>query len=171
MKYPLYIWIALFMFLAQPGEAKKIKNSFAIEKEARTNKKKPTPSLKGRNIVLKDTTVNNDLKTSMANIGFSGYDKEINSSQESFLVTNPTLYTLTGFEIKIEYYDMKDRLLHSKIVKESCEIPPHESRRFDIKSWDTQHTYYYYLGNEPKKVATPYKVSFKPLSFWINEEE
>ena len=65
---------------------------------------------------------------------------------------------------------MKGRMLHSRIVELDCEVPPEESRKFDITSWDKQHTYYYYLGNEPKKVATPFQVKFLPLSFRVKED-
>lgn len=149
-------------------EAKKIKQTFKIEKESKIDKGK-NEIISGYEISVKDSL---DLKkfpefSSLIKVTFAGYDKEANSSRESFIIVNPTDKVITGYEVKIEYFDLKGRMLNSRIVKETCLVPPGESRHLNIKSWDTQHTYYYYLGNEPKKVATPFKVSFIPLTFWI----
>lgn len=162
----------LFIFISgaipsSDSHAKKIKNSFKIEKESKTLPIKDK-EMQGIKINLSDT-----LKTDYPEISrfreikFAGYDKEPNSNRESFLIINPTESLLTGFEVRIDYLDMKGRMLHSRNITEGCDVPPGETRRLDITSWDTQHTYYYYLGNEPKKVATPFQVSFTPINFWI----
>lgn len=136
-------------------EAKKIKNTHKPPKAVKTE----AFGSKGEGIELKGE----DLK----GCSFAGYDKEANSNKESFLIVNSTDHEILGFCVRIDYLDMKGRMLHSRIVEEKCDVPPHEARRIDIKSWDTQHTYYYYLGNEPKRVATPFQVSFTPVSYII----
>ena len=148
----------------QEGSSKKVKQSLKIDKvNSKTLKENSTPE--GKKIIISDTLIdNNDL----LNISFKGYEKEIQSNQESFIIVNPTEKEIIGFEIKIDYLDMNGRMLHSRIVNESCEVPARESRKINIRSWDTQHTYYYYLGNEPRKVATPYKVKFTPVSYMID---
>lgn len=98
-----------------------------------------------------------------SSVSFSGYDKPVSSSKESFLVTNNNSKAIEALEIKITYLDMKDRMLHSRIVNVSCYVPAGETRKADISSWDTQKTYYYYLGPSPKRVATPYKVKITPV--------
>lgn len=153
------------------SDAKKIKSSFTIKNETKASNL-PSPKIQGHQINLGDSKMDNpefcdSMAANLRNITFAGYEKESNSSTESFLLINPSSETLTGFEVKIDYLDLKDRMLHSRKLKEPCLIPPGESRKFDIKSWDSQHTYFYYLGNEPKKVATPYKVAFTPLTYWI----
>lgn len=104
-------------------------------------------------------------------VNFAGYDKEVNSSIESFIIVNPTRQDILGFNLRIVYLDMQGRMLHSRDVSRECEIPAGESRRFDISVWDKQHVYYYHLGNQPKKIATPFQVKFQPLDFWIRVDE
>ena len=169
------LFLSLFLFITCffHVEAKKIKNTFKIEKESK-KKNDNTDVLKGKMINLNDSLspLNFENKSEIQNIykvSFAGYEKEAASSKESFLMINPSSYNITAFEVKINYYDLQGRMLHSRIVKEICDLPAGETRRFDIKSWDTQHTYYYHLGNEPKKVSIPYKVSFLPLLIWVEE--
>lgn len=160
-------------------KAKKIKNSFTIEKTSKSKKKLPETSLPFVEIWISDTlaneddngkTLNNDiLVTNLKKCSFAGFDKEPNSNMESFHLSNNSETTIIGYRVRVDYLDMQGRMLHSRVLNESCMVPPGETRRCDIKSWDTQHTYYYYLGNAPKKVATPFKVVFHPLAFRIEE--
>lgn len=152
--------------------AKKIKNSFRIEKDSK-KKAKPAEELPGREITLADSlSLKGDpevttLLTQLLECGFAGYDKEPNSNNESFILINKSERPIIGYKVRIDYMDMKGRMLHSRTIEEACLVPPGETRRFDIKSWDTQRTYYYYLGNAPKRVATPFQVKFTPISFRI----
>lgn len=171
MKNYLIILFLIGLFCAEVTEAKKIKSTLKVEKESKINKNK-TDRIPGVEILLADAENLNGSETdslnfALRNISFSGYEKEANSSKETFLLTNPTDTPITGFQVRIDYLDMKDRMLHSRVVTEPCFVPDGESRKLDIKSWDNQHTYYYYLGNEPKKVATPFKVTFTPISYWV----
>lgn len=171
MKNSVFIFLVSFFLFTVPSEAKKIKSALKVEKETKTVKNKNSV-IGGREILVDDSgwvpgEEADSLTLMLRNISFAGYEKECNSSKESFLMHNPTDETIVGFLIKIDYYDLKNRMLHSRKVKEDCYIPPGEARKLDIKSWDQQHSYYYYLGNEPKKVATPYKVAFTPISYWI----
>ena len=152
-------------------DAKKIRNSFTIEKTAgsKTNGRNNT-KIKGIKVNLSDTVLIKECDLQgIQGLNFAGYDKEPNSTKESFILVNPTNKTIKGYEVKIDYLDMQNRMLHSKVHRQSCEVPPGENRRFDLSSWDLQRTYYYYLGNEPKKVATPFKVAFTPLTIWIEQ--
>lgn len=163
--------LSLMLLAGGLMEGRKIKNTLKIEKEAK-GKDEGKNNLKGILINLdgpvSDSTVNDSLyQRELLKVSFAGYDKEINSNTESFIIINPTDLTITGYEVRIDYLDLQDRMLHSRVVSKSCDVPPGETRKEDIKSWDIQHTYYYHLGNEPKKVATPYKVSLQPLSFRI----
>lgn len=170
------IRILLLLFLISglcviPVESRKIRNTLKVEKESKSLKDKEV-FIEGEKINISDTISSNGLYSrreigKLLDVSFAGYDKEANSSKESFIIINLSPYFISGFEIMIEYLDMQGRMLHSRLVKESCEVPPGESRRLDIKSWDTQHTYYYHLGNEPKRVATSFKVNFIPRSYWI----
>ena len=159
------IFLALGVNLS---EGKKIKYSFNKEKEnIKTKKLKPDDD-ETENIIMADTAILvENGKEDLLRINFAGYEKEANSNKESFIIVNPTGFVIKGYEVKIDYLDLQGRMLHSQTIRKKCKVPPGESRKLDIPSWDTQHTYFYYLGNEPKKVATPYKVKIIPLAFEI----
>lgn len=173
MKYYIFSLLLAFTFSCNFTYARKVKNSFTIEKEYKRSKR-DKQEIQGKLILYSDSVKNfngntGNLKNLFLDISFAGYEKEISSNKESFILVNSSDVGITGFEVKIDYLDMQDRMLHSRIIKEACFVPPGETRRFDIDSWDLQHTYYYYLGNQPKKVATPYKVVFNTKAIWIDE--
>ena len=158
---------------ANMAEAKKIKQSLKVNKEktilGATESEKRNDGIRvnacdsatwtkheGKEVVFSPSTIK-----------FAGYEKEVNSGKETFLIINDSDVAITEIEVEIVYLDMKDRMLHSRTIALKCDVPSGETRKKDIASWDLQHTYYYYLGNEPKKVATPYKVKFQPKSFII----
>lgn len=151
-------------------EAKKIKTTLKINKE-RNEKVNPEKLENNFKLILRDDSV--FLKYgntfSFDSISFLGYEKEINSNHETFLIKNNSEARIMAFKIKIIYKDLKDRMFHSRIIDNECDIPPKETRKIDINTWDKQKTYYYYLGNEPRKVATPYKVEFSLLSVAIED--
>lgn len=155
----VFLFLSAALLMVMPGHARKVKHSLYIDKEKKSTKLQ-TEIIPGNVVNLSD---------SVKNCIFAGYDKEPNSSVESFLVINPTDSLLTGFEVTIEYQDMQGRMLHSRKVRKACEVPPNESRRVDIPTWDKQHTYYYYLGNQPRRVATPFQVVFRPIAIWMEE--
>lgn len=103
-------------------------------------------------------------------ISFTGYDKTVQSKKESFLIVNRSNAEIKKIGIRITYLDMKDRMLHSQDATVTCTVPSGETRKGDIPSWDIQNTYFYYLGPEPRRVATPYKVRFQPLWFMISTD-
>lgn len=171
----ILLLMAFMVSVFPPISGKKVKYSLTINKEEKVNKSQ-SPGFKekipGIEVNIADSLNKGVLSDYLSNIvGFAGYDKEANSNIESFLVLNHSDQIITGFKVKIDYLDLKGRMLHSRTVESACMVPSGESRRVDIKSWDLQHTYYYYLGNEPKKVATPFKVEFFPQIIWIEEKE
>lgn len=175
MRRRIIVILIFSLIFASVGisEAKKVKSSLKVEKGAVTSKKqRNNTKLEGREILIQDSILisdnDKDIYNELKKCSFAGYDKEPNSNIESFILINNSDLPVTGFKVRINYLDMQNRMLHSREITEPCFIPGKESRRFDIKSWDTQHTYYYYLGNQPKRVATPYQVKFEPISFWIN---
>ena len=178
----LFLILMILGGLVTFSSAKKIKNSFKVDKENRISKK-DSSLIQGLEVnlgdsltdtrpdrALVDSLITDEELKKLKETGFAGYDKEPNSNLESFLLVNPTALLITGYEVRIDYLDMQGRMLHSRVIKETCYVPPGETRRFDIKTWDRQHTYYYYLGNEPKKVATPFQVKFYPQKIWIQQE-
>lgn len=115
--------------------------------------------------VAADTVI---ARFSPRDVSFTGYDKPATSRFESFHIVNDTRSVIRRVKIRIVYKDMKGRMLHSRNVTFSCHVPPGEARKIEIKTWDVQHSFYYYLGNEPRRVASPYRVEIIPLTYWID---
>lgn len=100
-------------------------------------------------------------------IRFYGFDKTVNSGSESFFIVNGTDSTVVRMRIEITYYDMQKRQLHQRTAEFDCEIPPHETRRKDIRTWDTQKAFYFHQSARPRRQATPFDVTtvLKSVSF------
>lgn len=149
------------------GNAKKIKQVHKIETPRRVRGTSDLVMKKPKRIMAEDSVANgaSELSGITDSISFSGYDKPTPSSKESFHITNSSTTTINKAGIRITYLDLKNRMLHSRDVEVNCCVPGGESRLASIPSWDIQHTFFYYLGPEPKKVATPYKVTIKLL--WV----
>lgn len=91
---------------------------------------------------------------------FSGYEKTLRSSKESFFVTNRSDSTVTRLSLDIIYKDMKGRPLDTRSVDLDIDLPAGETRRIDLRSWDRQNVFYYHLSPVPRSDhATPYRVN------------
>lgn len=100
-----------------------------------------------------------------AAILFSGYEKTLSSPKESFFATNHTDSLITRLNIEITYLDMKGRQLDTRLVSLDTNLPPEQTRRFDISAWDSQKVFYYHLSPTPRSShATPYNVTIRLLS-------
>lgn len=92
-------------------------------------------------------------------VRFCGYEKKLRSSKETIFIENLTDSTIIKTSFHIDYIDNQGRTIHSRShVLETVEIPPRQTRRFDIPSWDKQNSYYYIKGEHPRKSATPYDI-------------
>lgn len=177
------ITLPLLLLASHDVEARKIRQSLKVttmkEAKGKSGTKKDNDTVKGNDnypsieISLNDsdsiqfTLDGKDLLFHKRDLQFAGYDKGISSSRESFFLINRCPFNINGIAIRINYYDMQSRMLHSRDVTISCDIPAGETRKLDIPTWDTQHTFYYYLGNAPRRVASPYKVTILPLRLSI----
>lgn len=97
-------------------------------------------------------------------IRFYGFDKTVGSNMESFFITNGSDISIKRMEIEIIYTDMKGRQLHKRTHSLDCDFPAGETQRFDIKSWDTQKSFYFHQSVKPKRQATPFNVKINLLS-------
>lgn len=165
---PISLIIAI---VSLDAEAKKVKQSLKVSKEKTTSsqtdeqpERRQLPADKNSYIILADGS---QAEFCPDSISFSGYEKEANASLETLLITNAGNVSIAGVKFKIIYKDIKERMFHSRTVTQNCHIPADETRRIDFKSWDKQKSYFYYLGNEPRKVATPYKVEIVPIAYFI----
>jgi hypothetical protein len=103
----------------------------------------------------------------LSQISFSGFDKPSSSERESFFVTNNTDSRMTAFSIYIEYLSTDGRQFHKRFLKLDCDIPPSETRKVDIKSWDRQHSFHYISSNAGRNKTTPFTVKFIPVAYWL----
>lgn len=98
---------------------------------------------------------------------FSGFDKKLNSGTESFFITNNTDRILTSVTLYIEYLTPDGRQLNKKFYRLSCNIPAGETRMADIKSWDTQHSFYYVNSAPARGGGSPFTVRFDPIAYYL----
>lgn len=105
-------------------------------------------------IVTSDTLLNTDNL-----LYICGYEKALRSSRETIFIHNPTDSVIDHISLTIQYLDTSGRMIHKRSLSHDVDIPPKETRRYDIPSWDTQKSYYYIQGDRPRKTATPYNVS------------
>lgn len=90
----------------------------------------------------------------------SGYDKPLRSYRETFLLTNGTKREMLKAAMTIIYRDMQGRQLHQRTDTLDAPIPAGETRMLRMQSWDTQHSYYYHLGQRPRTAnVTPYDIT------------
>ena len=149
--FPFILLICFISVLTTTSSAKKIKQLHKMEVSKNERDNPDQTSHKPKRIEADSTLI--------SKLSFSGYDKPTTSSQETFHITNLTDTLIRKVGIRLTYRDLQNRMLHSREAEVECDIPAGETRIASIKSWDIQHTFYYYLGPEPKKTATPYKVN------------
>ena len=101
-------------------------------------------------------------------LSFKNFDKTASSSQESFFITNDTPWHLSRVVLGIRYLRADtDETLHERTATIDIDIPAGATRQAVIKSFDRQHSYYYYRSQQPRKAATAFKVVFKVLRYDI----
>ncbi|MCM1368834.1 MAG: hypothetical protein NC204_00495 [Candidatus Amulumruptor caecigallinarius] len=100
-------------------------------------------------------------------VSFQGYEKPLGSNVETFFITNNTNRRMSGLNLYVEYETEDGRQLHKRFVKLTCDIPPFETRRAEIKSWDKQKSFYYIDGPAPKRGGAPFRVIFDPVAFYL----
>lgn len=88
--------------------------------------------------------INDTIVPAKGEIGLYGYEKSQQSSAESFFVTNSTGRDIMSMTFSISYFNLKGEKLHSRTETVKCDIPPTETRKVDIKSWDSQRLWYYH---------------------------
>ncbi|MDE6018743.1 MAG: hypothetical protein K2G85_08020 [Muribaculaceae bacterium] len=166
-------WIATiattvaFSTLSLTTEARKIKTKHSISRDV---DKAQTLSAKdeGVEIVTADSTgFEENVKPA---IRFSGFDKTAGSSYESFFISNDLDRDVAGMEVIITYYDMKDRQLHKRTVPIDRFLEAGETMRVDIKTWDTQKSFYYHRSAKPKRQATPFTVKIELSSLTLKPQ-
>lgn len=162
MRRIIPIFIAVLL-LCGSAAGRKVSLKLSADKEDR--KETPEKMVKGSFMVSSQCPdCNNGYR--LDQITFSGFDKPGDSSQESFFITNNTDRTMTGVTLYIEYLTPDGRQLHKQFLRLSCSIPPHETRKTDIRSWDTQRSFHY-EKSAPTRRSAPFAVRFDPVAYYL----
>ena len=159
------ICLAMALLLAIPSvEARKIRTKHSIPKELKNKSAEDGIEHSDRKTFCLSSDSIAFCDSILPRIRFYGFDKTVTSGIESFFISNGLDVALTGAEVELTYIDMKGRQLHKRVVSVDCDIPAGETKRIDIKSWDTQKSFYFIQSVKPKRQATPFDVTLRPLS-------
>ena len=90
-----------------------------------------------------------------------GFNKRAGDSKETFLVTNNTDHRISAIRITLRYSTLEGAMIHQRIVNVPIVLAPGETQLAEVKTFDTQHLFYYYAGPKPRKSATPFQVAFR----------
>ncbi len=105
-------------------------------------------------------------------INFSGYDKPLRSSRETFFATNATEAYIHTIIITTEYFDLAGRQLHKQSRRVAAQIPAGETRQLTMPSWDTQQSFYYHKSNPPRRAnAYPYNIKITADTLFTTSSE
>lgn len=149
-------FLSSLLFLYQEACPRKLSLKLKTEKKEKSNKREAG--------TLSYPAAPDSITSVYADsIKFSGFDKAANSSKESFFISNASEMIVTGLTIRLEYTDNSGKMLHSRVEMPEVNIPPGETRKVDIKSFDSQGSFFYHKSNPPRashsrKYATPFRV-------------
>ncbi len=167
MKTPVAILLTTALLMAGTAQARKVRTRLpAVKKESGE-----TAMARGSQAIstLCETCAEG---YSLADVAFSGYDKKNGADKESFFVVNKSDRTLTGLTLFITYLTVDSVQLHKRRVSVDCEVPPGGRYKVDIRSWDTQKSFHYYLSDAPRrKRSTPYIVYFDPITIYLRYKD
>lgn len=143
------------------GEARKI--GYKVKDSGAKSESVETRMTKGS---LKVTANDTTGRYRTDQVVFTGYDKPQNSAKESFFIINNTDRTLKGVILNINYNTPDGRQLHNRTEKIPCDIPAGETRKVDISSWDTQHSFRY-TDSKGRPEANIFTVTFSPYIIYL----
>lgn len=94
-------------------------------------------------------------------IKVSGYEKPLNSSRESFHITNDGDLDIIEVAAVVSYFDYQGNELHKRETAIRADIPARSTRLVNFPSWDAQRRFYYVGGPRPRNQAYPYDVTIE----------
>lgn len=165
---PIFIMLLLLSLpTCQLSEARKVSTKLSAPK-ADSYKEKETEVNALLSQFSNNLTVLTEDSTEFAGIArgisFIAYDKKTSASKETFFVENGTDESIDEIAVRINYYNTSGKLIHSNDEVIKGVFPAGETRKVDIKSWDTQKSFHYIHSTPSKKGSTPYTVSIRVLA-------
>lgn len=91
-------------------------------------------------------------------VKFAGFDKPLQSLNESLFLTNLSDFHFNTVYITLDYFDRHNRKLHSRSQTVIADIPPGETRLLTFPSWDRNKSFYYTGGRTPRGKSTGFTV-------------
>lgn len=93
-------------------------------------------------------------------VSVAGFEKPLRAMKETMFVTNNSAEPIADVGLDIVYTDIKGRMLHRAAHFLEVSIPPGETRRVEIPSFDSSGLFYYRLSPVPARAtnATPFDV-------------
>lgn len=144
--------LSLTVTLAAGAQQRRQSTTRKLPATATRHSTRQEPPAVSRDTIAADTSA----------VAFYGYEKTLRSSRETFFISNRTSRKIAAVTFTIEYLDSDGRQLHKRTETTPIEIPPGETRRADIRSWDSQCTFYYHTSPPPRTSAIPYSVAITP---------
>ena len=94
-------------------------------------------------------------------IAVDGFEKPLRSMRESMTVHNRTARPLVSVGLDMVYTDLSGRMIHRARHNVNAMIPPGESRRIDVPTFDSSASFYYRHSARPRYTshATPFDVA------------
>ncbi|MDE7402814.1 MAG: FxLYD domain-containing protein [Muribaculaceae bacterium] len=163
--YHLILVLALLLTIPLPSAAKKNTLKLKTEKQS-SESAEDKKMVRGSFMVASQCTDCNNGYT-LDQIKFFGYDKPAKSNKESFFLTNMTDRTLSGVSIYITYYAADGRMLHRRFAKLQESIPPGETRKLEIPSWDKNHSFRFAGSQDTRSKGAAYTVTFDPVAYYL----
>ena len=96
-----------------------------------------------------------------AAVTIKGFAKRASDSKESFFITNNTRHRMSAVRLLMRYTTMNGELLTQRSVTVPVSLKPGETKLVEVKSFDVQRLFFFYAGPQPRKQATPFKVSYR----------
>lgn len=143
----------LLLLVCSIGANARIKTKFRLE------------AVKAPEKSVTDTTALTGEPSLIAAIRCFGYDKPLSADKESFFISSSlSADTIASVLLEIRYLSTSGQQLHKEECQHDIVLPPGETRRVELRSWDPTHTFYYYR-TPPRKPEryTPYKVVITPV--------
>ncbi|MDE6288768.1 MAG: hypothetical protein K2M00_08305 [Muribaculaceae bacterium] len=93
-------------------------------------------------------------------ISIAGFEKPLRAMKETMFITNNTGEPVIDVGLDMVYTDLKGRMLHRATHNVEAAIPAGETRRVELRSFDTSGLFYYRLSPVPARAAnaTPFDV-------------
>ena len=135
---------------------------------AKTNTTRPVGGNSDRLLKMRTITAECDTASFADKIVLSGYKKTLNDAFESFFVDNRTHYHISHLTLKFQYTNAQTgQTIKEAVYEVPCDIPSGQMRQLSIKTFDTQHSFYYAGSRQPRRPATPYNIKYQLMAYDI----